>query len=855
MQLVVSKPFLIFDFLLLTSIAIRMKRICFLLVAFLSLKAGAQAPAFPTSGDIYLGIKKLNVLGSVLYFAAHPDDENTRLLTYFSKDRLYRTGYLSLTRGDGGQNLIGEEQGVELGLIRTQELLAARRIDGAEQFFSRAFDFGFSKSPEETFTKWDREKILSDAVWVIRNFQPDVIITRFPTTGEGGHGQHTASAILAVEAFRAAADPKRFPEQLQHVQPWQAKRILWNTFNFGGNNTTSSDQFQLDAGDFNPVLGKSYGEIAAESRSQHKSQGFGSLRGRGEAIEYFKPLGGDAPVKDLLEGVDLSWSKALRGAPQQKVQQLVDDLIRNYDFAAPQKSVPLLVRLYNTLNGLPQKNAWVQHKTKEVTDLIVAASGLWLEVLATTPNAAQGDSLQFSILANDRLGTGVVLKRVQVDAFDTLLSSALAKNRNFIFSRKIQVQPTKELTQPYWLREAMQEGYYVVKDQKKIGQPDVDKAYTATFLLSFDGNEISVSRPMQYKYSDAVKGEIYQPFYVLPPATVSVAPTVMLLRRSDTTSQPVVVFFTAQTALSGVASPHIRSAAIDSTIRQVPFSLPARATQPYAFSVSSAALQNRNEDRAFGLVNYQDKSGEHSAYLTMRSIQYDHIPTIQYFFGKSVKILNLDLKTAGKRIGYIVGAGDKVPEALEQMGYEVTLLTDTELERNNLQQFDAIIAGVRSFNANDWMGKYYDKLMGYVANGGNYIVQYSQSNGLRGRIGPYPFTVANRRITDETAPVTFLAPQHPVLNYPNKINANDFRNWVQERSLYHATDWDSRFQPVLRMNDPGEQPHDGSLVVVKHGKGYFTYTGLSFFRQLPAGVPGAYRLLANLIALNQQKEL
>ena len=282
-----------------------MKKFILCSVVLLSLNAMAQTPSFPTSGDIYLGLKKLNVLGSVLYLAAHPDDENTRLITYFSKDRLYRTGYLSLTRGDGGQNLIGEEQGIELGLIRTQELLAARRIDGGEQFFSRAFDFGYSKSPEETFTKWDREKILSDVVWVIRKFQPDVIITRFPTTGEGGHGQHTASAILANEAFTAAADSKRFPDQLKFVQPWQTKRILWNTFNFGSVNTTSSDQFKLDAGDYNPVLGKSYGEIAAESRSQHKSQGFGVARSRGEALEFFKTTGGNAPTNDLLDGVNV----------------------------------------------------------------------------------------------------------------------------------------------------------------------------------------------------------------------------------------------------------------------------------------------------------------------------------------------------------------------------------------------------------------------------------------------------------------------------------------------------------------------------------------------------------------------
>ncbi|MBO9683671.1 MAG: PIG-L family deacetylase, partial [Flavisolibacter sp.] len=339
-----------------------------------------------TSADIFLGLKKLNVLGRVLYVAAHPDDENTRLLTYFSKDRLYRTGYLSMTRGDGGQNLIGDEQGIALGMIRTQELLSARRIDGAEQFFTRAYDFGFSKTPEETFAKWDREKILSDVVWVIRQFQPDVIITRFPTTGEGGHGHHTASAILANEAFTAAADPKRFPEQLRFVQPWQAKRILFNGFNFGGQNTITDDQLRLDVGGYNPILGKSYGEIAAESRSQHKSQGFGSARSRGEALEYFRTTGGSAPTNDLFEDVDVSWKRVNGG---EKVQALINDAMASFDFSAPQKSLPALVKIYNAVGGISDRY-WREQKQAEVKSLIEQASGLWMECFTNENYIAQG---------------------------------------------------------------------------------------------------------------------------------------------------------------------------------------------------------------------------------------------------------------------------------------------------------------------------------------------------------------------------------------------------------------------------------------------------------------------------------
>jgi len=827
------------------------KTLAIVLAVFSSLFSPAQTPSFPTSGDIYLGMRKLNVLGSVLYVAAHPDDENTRLLTYLAKDKLYRTGYLSLTRGDGGQNLIGDEQGVDLGLIRTQELLAARRIDGAEQFFTRAFDFGFSKSPDETLTKWNREKILSDVVWVIRKFQPDVIITRFPTTGEGGHGHHTASAILAVEAFTAAADAKRFPEQLKWVKPWQAKRILWNTFNFGNNNTTSADQFKIDAGNFNPVLGKSYGEIAAESRSQHKSQGFGVARSRGEAFEYFRTLAGTPPVTDLFDDVTTNWEK-IAGSSQ--VSQLIQSAIASFDFLQPQKSVPQLLQVYKSLKSLPQ-GYWRDQKLQEVKNLMVAASGLWVEAVASQPSVVQGDSIQFTVTVNDRLGTGAEVRRLQLQGFDSAMNAQLVKNKNLIVTKKIRVSPEKELTQPYWLREKMQEGSFEVKDQQLIGEPDIEKAFTLTCDVLIGDEVFQITRPLQYKMTDAVKGEIYQPFYVLPAATVSLSPSVIVLRKGNRSPQPLQLHLTAQKNISGEAKPHVRSKAIDTTKNASPVSLAAKSTYTFPFLVSNTNLAGK-EDRLFGSVAIKEKGTEYTAYLTMRSINYDHIPAINYFFGSGVKLLNIDLKTEGKRIGYIVGAGDKVPEALEQMGYEVTLLTNKELSRNNLEQFDAIISGVRAYNTNDWLNLYYEKLMRYVQNGGNLIVQYNTSNQIgpvKAKMGPYNFGISRNRVTDENAAVTFLKPEHPALNFPNKIANDDFKEWVQERSIYHADNWDSQLEPILRMNDAGEQPHDGSLVIGKYGKGYFTYTGLVFFRQLPAGVPGAYRLLANLIALNNVK--
>lgn len=807
----------------------------------------AQSPLFPTSGDIYLGLKKLNVLGSVLYFAAHPDDENTRLLTYFSKEKLYRTGYLSLTRGDGGQNLIGDEQGIELGLIRTQELLSARRIDGAEQFFSRAYDFGYSKSPEETFTKWDREKILSDAVWVIRKFQPDVIITRFPTTGEGGHGQHTASAIIAVEAFRAAADRKRFSEQLQWVKPWQAKRLLWNTFNFGGNNTTSPEQFKIDVGGFNPVLGKSYGEIAAESRSQHKSQGFGSARSRGEAIEQFKLLDGDAPLNDLHEGIKTDWPKVASGSELQTIQSIINELTASFDFSAPQKSVPQLVKLYKFLQSSSfASSVWGLQKQKEVRDLLVAASGLWMEAYTTVPSVAQGDSLLINLALNNRLGAAMKLQKIsggtKPDELSISLDTTLAKNKNFILSQKLKVAADAPITQPYWLQEKMSEGYFNVKSQQAIGQADVQPAAVMNVTLMMEGVPVVFSIPVRYKFSDQVKGELYEPLVILPSYTVQVSKPLLIVQKGESANYDLS--FTAQRTLDSLLVYE------DNRVAFRNGNLKKGQTEVVPVK---GGPHNADDGNGRWVQSYYEKPMQVTA-KTLHTFKYDHIPYINYFTNAVAETVVLNVKTEGKKIGYIVGAGDKVPAALEQMGYTVTLLTDKELERTDLKQFDAVMDGVRAFNANDYMGKYYDKLMKYVQDGGNYIVQYSQNNNVRSpKIGPYPFVIANRRITNENAAVTFLKPEHPVLNYPNKISQDDFKGWIQERSIYHADNWDNNYEPILRMADPNEAPHDGSLIIAKYGKGFFTYTGLVFFRELPAGVPGAYRLLANIIALNKIK--
>ncbi|MET0464850.1 MAG: PIG-L family deacetylase [Chitinophagaceae bacterium] len=815
-------------------------------IFFLLFASMVKAQAYPTwtSAEMYQALRKLNVLGSVLYVAAHPDDENTRLITYLSKERLYRTGYLSMTRGDGGQNLIGNEQGIELGMIRTQELLAARRVDGGEQFFTRAYDFGFSKNPEETFTKWDKEKILSDVVWVIRNFQPDIVITRFPTTGEGGHGHHTASAILANEAFRAAADPSRFPEQLKWVKPWQAKCVLFNSFNFGGNNTITDDQLKVDVGGYNPLLGKSYGEIAAESRSQHKSQGFGVPASRGESYESFKTTAGTAPSKDIMDGIDLSW-KRIKGGDQ--VAASIDAITQSFDLLHPGKSVPALVKLYQQISALPD-GYWRIQKLKEVQELIAQCSGLFLEATTTEQFAVQTDSIRINIAVNNREGVQAVLQTASVEAFDTTVRLSLPKNRNITLGRKVFVSPSHKITQPYWLVNKMEEGYFNVNDQSLIGQPDVQPAYTMIALITIEGQEFRFERPVKYKFTDPVKGELYEPLVIVPKMLVSVDPPTVIRTAKETPAFSVTLKANKRIGAANDARIELEAKTKPAVLRT---GLPL-LEKDYVVGYEAKVQDTISSDyRGVSVVSGTDVYNQ-----CLRSIHYDHIPFIAYYKAAVLQTSFVDLKIVNKRIGYIVGAGDKVPASLEQMGYEVVMLGDKELSRINLQQFDAIISGVRAYNTNEWLNAYYDKLMKYVQEGGNLIVQYNTSSNVgpvKAKIGPYPFNISRTRVTDEKAAVTFLKPEHPVLNFPNKITQQDFAGWIQERSIYHGSDWDKNFETILTMHDPGEKEDAGSLLIAKYGKGYFTYTGLVFFRELPAGVPGAYRLLANIIGLNRKK--
>ncbi len=827
----------------------------FVFGAFFPICLLAQKPVSKSSADILQGFEKLKVLGSVLYIAAHPDDENTRLLAYLANEKKYRTGYLSLTRGDGGQNLIGDEQGVSLGLIRTQELLAARRIDGAEQFFTRAFDFGFSKSTEEALRIWNKEKILADVVFVIRRFKPDVIITRFPPDSRAGHGHHSASAALAIEAFKAAGDPNRFPEQFVMTEPWKPKRILWNTYNFGSANTQSEDQYKIDVGIFNPLLGKGYGEISAESRSQHKSQGFGVPAQRGHQYEYFSHTDGVPLRNDLFDDVTTDWSRI----NEKQFNASVDSLIQQFSPTHPASSVPSLVRLYNKVDQNVRDYYWKAKKKAEIQQLITACLGFYVEAIASQQVAVTGDSLQisFNVINTSKIPVNDLTLELEDTSFQL---APIAVGNEFMskkFSRLIVEDFNK--TQPYWLREQMDSGSFTVKVPSHIGNAEIQWD-EMELRYKVENTEFRQRIPLQYKYTDPVKGEIYQPVMVVSPIVLGFQPAVVLNNLVPKHPQHLQLIYKSYQQRDTIKGRFLFDLmeGEKNTQKSLSYKLPLpKNTMQSVILPLDTLFKGKVPDRIYPWVEIPEANRRVRYNNGLKLIQYDHIPNIHYFLPTSVTVVKEEIRVVGKMVGYIPGSGDAIPEALKQMGYSVVVLDEVTLGSYDLKKLDAIITGVRAYNVMESLGNHYPKLMAYVEAGGNMIVQYNTSNQLgtvKSKIGPYPFTIVRNRITDENAPVKFINPVHPVLNFPNKITLADFAGWKQERSIYHAANFDSRFETILSMNDPDEKPDDGSLIIAKYGKGYFTYTGLVFFRQLPAGVPGAYRLLANLIGLNQKKQ-
>jgi LmbE family N-acetylglucosaminyl deacetylase len=806
----------------------------------------AQLPKPLAPGEIALQLKKLNVLGSAMYVAAHPDDENTAMLAWLAKEKNVRTAYLSLTRGDGGQNLIGSEQGDLLGLIRTYELLAARSIDGPEQYFSRANDFGFSKTTEETLQIWGKEAVLSDIVWRIRKFRPDVMICRFPPDPRAGHGNHSASAALAEEAFVRAGDPTQFPEQLKTLQPWRPKRIVWNTFSFGVNpaqRPTEGTWFSVEIGSYNPLLATSYTELAAESRSQHKSQGFGVPKSRGIKIEYLVHKNGDKADKDLFDGLDITWSRVKGGAA---VQALVEQAIQSFQPANPGALVPQLTKIYRQVDQL-EDAYWKEEKKKQLRQLIVACAGLWFETNPSEYAVTAGDPVRLVTSFVKRSEVPVTLTRVRFAGFnrDTTLSVSLGNNEYQRMETNVRVPASAAITQPYWLTEPkMGKGMYRVDDPALIGLPEKPADYQAEFFFTVDGLPLSWQVPVTYKYTDEVRGELYRPFEIRPEVTATPAEKVLVFPDGKAKEYSIVLK-SSKAPVSGEVSLAL-PAGWKAEPAGIPFSFGDKfREQVVTFRLTPPAQAAEASVR----VNVKTAAGTGSRGIY--EIRYEHIPPLTVFPVAESKIVRLSIENKAKRIGYIPGAGDEVPAALRQLGCDVTMLTGREA---NLSAFDAIVVGVRAYNMEGRMENIQAKLMDYVKAGGTVVVQYQVNSNLQKiskSIGPYPFQLSRDRVTVEEAPVRFLKADHPILQRPNRITEADFSNWIQERGLYFANEWDDHYQPILSSNDPGEKPLDGGMLAAQHGKGWYVFTGYAFFRELPAGVPGAYRLFANLISLGK----
>jgi LmbE family N-acetylglucosaminyl deacetylase len=789
-------------------------------------------------------LKRIESTGTVLHIAAHPDDESTHMLAWFAQEQHWETNYFAFTRGDGGQNLIGDEQGIPLGLIRTQELLAARKIDGANQHFSQAFDFGFSKSTDESLNFWNKELVLSNLVYVIRKLRPDIIFTRFPPDARAGHGHHSASAVLAIEAYQAAADPKRFPEQLKgDIKPWKATRLLWNTFRFGSSSTVSEDQFKIQIGNFLPSIGQSTGELAAFSRSQHKSQGFGFAVDHGKSTEYFQTLGGVAPKISIEEGVPNHWHTSQAGA---EIERMIGLLIRNYQTEKPYLSILDMIQVRKALNKLDDSYLKAK-KIKQIDEWIVQAAGIHFAGNTNRGTIAQGDPMMIKTEFIVRSPIHVTSLKLAIGEKDTVLKEPVVPYKRVNWNHSQLVR--QSITQPYWLVNTKETGHFVVKDQEKIGQAAPDPALLVHAFLTIEGEKLQISRPIQELVVDPVKGEYSQPIAITPRSIFQINHPNILLPKGSGDSKSFDIQIKAMGAIAAGKVDVLNQAGTRLGTLDLPEGLAMGMSKNVPITVREKDQKFDGKETWKLQLAYETSRGNWVDSLQMESINYPHIPVQRYFSPVIVNLLHIDFKKTGKRIGYIKGAGDKVPESLTQMGYQVDYLLESDLKATNLAQYDVVLTGVRAHNTVDYLSNAHAELMKYVEQGGNYVVQYNtQSNlgPLKSQMGPYPLAITRNRITKEEATPKFLT-DLPIFHKPNEIKESDFADWVQERSIYLAESSDPNFKFPLAFTDPGEAEQKGNIAVARYGKGQFIYTGLVFFRQLPAGVPGAWRLMANIL--------
>ena len=825
--------------------------------------AFSQQPVIMNSAELKIALEKLQVLGSVLYVGAHPDDENTALLAWLTREKKVRAGYLSITRGEGGQNLIGSEKGTLMGVLRTYELLQARQIDSAEQFFTRAVDFGYSKTAKESLAIWGQEHILEDMVFVIRKFRPDILISRFSADSSmgSGHGHHTAGAMLLIEAFKAAGDASRFPEQLQYVSVWQPKRILWNTWQPYMKDFKPEDlvkYISVDVGAYNPLLGNSYDEIAAQSRSMHKSQGFGALPRRGQRPDYFLLLDGEPAKKDLFEGMDMSWNRV---PGSEKLRDLLAKANNSFLPEQPQKILPLLIEALSRLKTMPP-SYWTEVKTKELEEVIRSCAGLWLDAAAESAEVIPGQEVKVNVLAVNRSDFPFVLKKIIIPGENKELEVNQPLPNNQPLTRDFLMKITGlDYTHPYWLKEKPQKGINIIANHGFNGLAIAPYPFNLKVILVAGDKEVTLETPIIYRRRDPVEGELIQNVVVTPPATVNFTEEVFYFPGKEPQSirmvlrsgpAPVTGNLKLNLPSSWKSEPAAFPFKIDEAFSEktVTFTVmpPGNETQPSQPSQSSSC--------AICAVSAEISIADRVFNRSRVMIHYSHVPLLVLHPQAEARLVRVDINRTGQRLGYIMGSGDDIPGYLRQVGFQVDLLSDEDLFNRDLALYDAIITGVRAYNTQNILKFVQGRLLDYVANGGRLIVQYNVSRGLIiDPIGPYPVQLSHKRVSEEDAVVTLLDLQHPLFHFPNEILPSDFDGWVQERGLYFADKWDEKCTALLSCHDEGEEPQNGGLLVATYGKGVFIYTGYSFFRQLPAGVPGALKLFVNMISNKEPKDL
>lgn len=857
-----------------------------------------QVRAIYDNGAAGLGLKlkRLQTTASMMHTAAHPDDEDSGLIARTARGDNARVSYLSLTRGEGGQNVIGPELFESLGIIRSEELLQARRLDGGQQFFTRFMEYGFSKKREEAARIWDDKKVLGDMVRAIRIFRPLVITSRFSGTPADGHGQHQLAGYLTPIAFKAAADPNQYPEHFQEgLRPWQAKKLyVGQGFTASAANPPS---LVVSTGDYDPLIGRSYFEIAMEGRSQHKSQEMGSLELRGKQQSGVRLLETLATKVDkegsLFDGIDTSITGIAKttgldgslDADLKTIQDAAAKALADFDAMTPAKSVPALGAGLQATKAARQKlsgktdaasqdaDFLLKNKEKEFSEALLAAAGVIVDALADTETINAGDSTNVSVRVFAPDASGISVAGASLKALEGWTSAATAEptqpaatpfrsraevsvGANFF---KLTAPADAQPTQPYWLsgaRESFTFNWESAGMDKNM--PFQKPIATAEVKISVGGAEVTAWKTVEYRFADDIRGEVRRDLNVVPAVTVGLDSNLIIAPTSAKATVKRVVMSVSNNApreLKGTAKLELPSG-WTSTPASANFDLKAKGQKTaVVFDVTIPANTKADSYNIPAVAQVDGKTYG----LTMHEVAYEHIQTHRRYSPSAISAKVVDLKISPVRVGYVMGTGDRVPEAIGLLGLPVTMLDERDLSTGDLSKFDTIVIGIRASQVRPDYTANNGRLLDFVKNGGTMIVQYQQQEFIRDNLAPFPVKmesvvngqqrIGNVRVVDENAPVTMLVPNHTVLNFPNKIGNTDWDNWVQERNLYSLTGLDSQYTALLSTADEGEQPVTGGLVYAKIGKGHWVYNSYSFFRQLPAGNPGAYRLFANLLSL------